>query len=895
MVPQQIGATIFALLVGVVAVPASGADAPALGDPLAAYTGKIRPLLAERCFSCHGGLKQEAGLRLDTVGLMLEGGESGSVITKGDPATSLILERVRDPEPASRMPPEGEGEPLSAEQLAMLSGWIKAGCPAPADEKPEADPRDHWAFQPRVRPAVPAVKNAAWVKNPIDAFLAHRHEEAGIAPQPEAPRHVLVRRLYIDLIGLPPQPEELAAIQADTAPDWYETLVEKLLADPRHGERWGRHWMDVWRYSDWWGLDAQHRSSAKHMWHFRDWIVESLNADTGYDEMVRLMLAADELHPDDPSKLRATGFLARNWALFNRTPWMDETVEHVGKGLLGLTMNCSKCHAHKYDPIQQEDYYRFRAFFEPIETRVDVAAGETDLEKDGIPRVFDGHLDRPTYLFIRGEDTKPDTSKKIEPGVPAVFAFSEIEIKPVALPQTAVEPDRRPWVLDAYIATAKRAVADAEASQAKEPSAVAEQAVAAAKAELAAVEARVEATRASHAAQDAASQAADDPLKVKAVEAAKAAAKAEKDAAVVKARGVVATVSAKLAKAVEAKKDAQAIAAIEKELATARGAVDKAEKEAAAAGATFTPLVGAKWTATRFKDSTKDDPSVPFPATSSGRRTALAYWITDPRNPLTARVATNHVWMRHMGAPLVDTVFEFGRKGNAPVHPELLDWLASELVDHGWSMKHLHRLICTSAAYRMGSSMKGGERAVAADPDNRLLWRREPVRLEAQVVRDAMLALAGTLDPAMGGPPVPEGRQADSHRRSLYFWHSDISRNLFLTTFDDASVAECYRRDQSIVPQQALALSNAAIAHDAAAKVAARIDGAGAATTDDAAFLDHAFGLVLHRPPRAEEKAACLASIEKWRAVEKAAGKADPARVHAVWTLFNHNDFVTLR
>jgi hypothetical protein len=184
---------------------------------------------------------------------------------------------------------------------------------------------------------------------------------------------------------------------------------------------------------------------------------------------------------------------------------------------------------------------------------------------------------------------------------------------------------------------------------------------------------------------------------------------------------------------------------------------------------------------------------------------------------------------------------------------------------------------------------------VAADPDNRLLWRREPVRLEAQVVRDAMLALAGTLDPAMGGPPVPEGRQADSHRRSLYFWHSDISRNLFLTTFDDASVAECYRRDQSIVPQQALALSNAAIAHDAAAKVAARIDGAGAATTDDAAFLDHAFGLVLHRPPRAEEKAACLASIEKWRAVEKAAGKADPARVHAVWTLFNHNDFVTLR
>jgi hypothetical protein len=895
VVPQPLVSMLFALLGTLVAAAASGADAPAVGDPLAAYTGKLRPLLAERCFSCHGGLKQEAGLRLDTVGLMLEGGESGSVITKGDPATSLILERVRDPEPASRMPPEGEGEPLSAEHLAMLSDWIKAGCPAPADEKPEADPRDHWAFQPRVRPAVPAVKNAAWVKNPIDAFLAHRHEEAGIAPQPEAPRHVLVRRLYLDLIGLPPQPEELAAIQADTSPDWYEKLVEKLLADPRHGERWGRHWMDVWRYSDWWGLNAQHRNSAKHMWHFRDWIVESLNADTGYDEMVRLMIAADELHPDDPSKLRATGFLARNWALFNRTPWMDETVEHVGKGLLGLTMNCSKCHAHKYDPIQQEDYYKFRAFFEPIETRVDLVAGESDLEKDGIPRVFDGHLDRPTYLFIRGEDTKPDTSRMIEPGVPEVFAFKEIEIRTVSLPKTAAEPERRPWVLDTHLAAAKRAVADAEARQAQEPSGAAEQAVAAAKAELAAVEARAEATRAAWAAADAPSQAADDPLQVKAADAAKAAAKAEKNAAVVKAWGSVAVVSVKLAKAAEAKQDAKTLAAIEKELATARGAVDKAEKEAVEPAVTFTPLVGAKWTATRFKDSTEDDPSVPFPAASSGRRTALAEWITDPRNPLTARVATNHVWMRHMGTPLVDTVFEFGRKGNAPVHPGLLDWLASELVDNRWSMKHLHRLICTSAAYRMGSSMKGGDRAVAADPDNRLLWRREPVRLEAQVVRDAMLALAGTLDPAMGGPPVPEGMQADSHRRSLYFWHSDISRNLFLTTFDDASVAECYRRDQSIVPQQALALSNAAIAHDAAAKVAARIDGAGAAATDDAAFLDRAFGLVLHRPPRAEEKAACLAAIEKWRAVEKAAGNADPARVHAVWTLFNHNDFVTLR
>jgi hypothetical protein len=889
------------------AIPQLGARAEspaAAGDPAAAqlaiYSEKIRPLLAEQCFSCHGGLKQEAGLRLDTVALMVEGGESGSAIAKGDPDQSLLFERVSDPDPASRMPPEGEGVPLSAEQLALLSDWIKAGCPAPPDEKPEADPRDHWAFQPRVRPEVPAVKNTTWVRNPIDAFLADKHEEAGIAPQPEAPRHVLVRRLYLDLIGLPPQPEELAAIQADTSADWYEKLVEKLLADPRHGERWARNWMDVWRYADWWGLGNEHRNSQKHMWHFRDWIVESLNADTGYDEMVRQMLAADELYPDDPAKLRATGFLGRNWFVWNRTPWLDDTVEHVGKGLLGLTMNCSKCHAHKYDPIQQEDYYKFRAFFEPIETRLDVVAGEGDLDKDGIPRVFDAHLDRPTYLFVRGDDTKPDTSKKIEPGVPEVIAFRKINVQPVSLPRAVFQPERRPGVIDAHMATAARTLADAEAKQAKEPSPANEQAVVAAKAALVAVEKRAEATRAAWAADDAPSQSPEDPLRVAALTAAKAAAKAEKDAAVAAAWATVAGISTKLAKAAAEKKDAASLASVEKELATARGSLDKAMKAAANPGETFTPLVGAKWTVTRFKTSTADDPTVPFPATSTGRRSALASWITDPRNPLTARVAVNHIWMRHIGKPLVATVFEFGRKGNAPTHPELLDWLASELVDgpqggQVWSMKHLHRLICTSAAYRMGSSIAGADAALKADPDNRLLWRREPIRLEAQVVRDGILALAGTLDPTMGGPPVKEADQPASRRRSLYFWHSDISRNVFLTTFDDAAVKECYQRDQSIVPQQALALSNAGLVHDAAATIVEWLQASGS-PADDAAFVERAFKTILHRGPSADEKAACEAALAKWRTAAKpAAGTADPARVLTVWALLNHNDFVTLR
>jgi hypothetical protein len=217
---------------------------------------------------------------------------------------------------------------------------------------------------------------------------------------------------------------ETAAINAMPDSEWYPALVEKLLADPRHGQRWARHWMDVWRYSDWWGLGEQLRNSQKHLWHWRDWIIESLNNDAPYDEMVRLMLAADEIAPEDASKLRATGFLARNWFLFNRNTWMEDTVEHVGKGFLGLTFNCSKCHDHKYDPISQTDFYRLRAVFEPYHVRLDVTAGGADLEKDGIPRAFDADAGAVTYRFVRGEESQPDKSAVISPGVPALFDFA---------------------------------------------------------------------------------------------------------------------------------------------------------------------------------------------------------------------------------------------------------------------------------------------------------------------------------------------------------------------------------------------------------------------------------------------------------------------------------------
>jgi hypothetical protein len=908
------------------------------------YLRDVKPLLQERCYACHGGLKQKKALRLDTVAAMLKGGSDGPVIQRSEPGQSLLIKRITAASLEERMPPEHEGEPFTAAQVKLLSDWIAAGAPAPADEKGELDPKDHWAFRECARPPVPAAANPSWLKNPIDAFIAQQHALHGLMPQAEAPREVLLRRLYLDLIGVPPTADETAAAIQNRSNLWYEETAQRLLDDPRHGERWARHWMDIWRYSDWWGLGDQLRNSQKHIWHWRDWIIESLNADTPYDEMVRLMLAADELHPNDLDKLRATGFLARNWFLFNRNQWLEETVEHVSKGFLGLTINCAKCHDHKYDPIRQADFYQMRAFFEPYHARLDVVPGEADLAKDGIPRVFDGQLDAPTYLFIRGQESQPDKSVAITPGVPALLGFKDLNIQPVPLPVEAFKPERRTWVLEAYLTAARRKLeaaaetvsnhkqtlaaalrqeanllvpedsekapattrASASPSLTRDQSTMAvevargalhvsESASAFAQAELVSMERRAEAMRASWARADGNK---DDPALASAERAkTAAAAKAERDVSTAKARLTLAEAERRLLKAPEGKKDS-----VQKEIKEAREALEKAIKTNEAPikpEDRYTQLAGAQWTPTRFLNSTADDPAVKFAPQSSGRRKALSDWITDRRHPLTARVAANHIWMRHFGTPLVSTIFDFGRKGATPTHPELLDWLAAELMESGWSMKHLHRLIVTSSAYRMSSSLAGAGANAAKDPENLYLWRRNPIRLEAEAVRDSILSLAGTLDPVIGGPPVAPATQDDSKRRSLYFFHSNNDRNLFLTTFDEAGVKECYRRDQSIVPQQAMALTNSRFVLDSASRIAARLSRSGEpeqSRPDDVAFIRRAFSAVLGIAASDAEVTACRKALDNWRRQKpQSAGHPDAARAHLVWALINHNDFVTLR
>jgi hypothetical protein len=485
-----------------------------------------------------------------------------------------------------------------------------------------------------------------------------------------------------------------------------------------------------------------------------------------------------------------------------------------------------------------------RAFFEPYHVRLDVVPGEPDLTRDGIPRVYDRMLETPTYRFVRGQENNPDESSVI---VPAFLAFDELKIKPVSLPTEAWQPERRPWVIDAHRAAARQGIDTAEAAvaEAQEKLAAAETAnnsqasgadsqteltvakagAAVAKCELVSIERRFEAMRAAWAVADGPSDDRHAALVQLERQQTASAVAAERQVLVAKARHGVAVAQQSRLRAEPDKLDIA-----EEELKTARKSLDKAIATATAEikpPDEYSPLAGAKWTPTRFLFSARDDPSVEFAPYSTGRRTALANWITDRRNPLTARVAVNHIWMRHMGAALVPTVFDFGLNGTAPTHPALLDWLASELMDSGWSMKHLHQLIVNSAAYRMTSSVAGGEDNKAKDPDNRHWWRRVPIRLESQTMRDSLLAHAGTLDPAMGGPPVLPAQQDESTRRSLYFFHSNNDRNLFLTTFDETLVKDCYRREQSIVPQQALALTNSKLILDASARIAERLSAEG--------------------------------------------------------------------
>jgi hypothetical protein len=855
------------------------------------FVRDIQPILRDHCYGCHGAEKKRGALRLDSREWVLRGGVSGKILIPGQAKASPLYLLLVDPDADSRMPQKAD--PLPKAITDRLRAWIDQGAPWPDAVAGEVAVERHWAYVKPVEPRLPAVKNAAWSRHPIDAVLAAEHEARGLRPRPEAPREVLLRRAFLDLIGLPPTPEEAREFLEDRSPDAWTRLVDRLLADPRYGERWGRHWMDVWRYSDWAGFKEEVRESRPHIWRWRDWIIDSLNADKGYDRMVVEMLAGDELAPDDPDTLRATGFLARNWLKSSRDTWLMTTVEHTSKAFLATTINCARCHNHFFDPISQKEYYQFRAFFEPHQIRTDNVPGVADAAKDGVPRAYDADPAAQTWLYVRGDEKNPDRTHPIVPAAPRVMGGASLKIEPVALPLSAIVPEKREFVVRDLRAAAAQAASDARAAlERKALEAGGADAAAARKAldelPLATLEASVaEARRAALDAvleverlDDAGSKASPERAA-----AARAAAAAQRAQAVAEAkRGLVA---ARLAVArAAAGKDAEP----RKKAADAEKSLAEAEKKAQEVTEAFTPR----------KTET-------YPSTSSGRRLALARWIASTENPLAARVAVNHVWARHFGRPIVPSVFDFGHHGRPPVNPALLDLLAVRLVKDGWSLKALHRWIMASEAYRMDSSPDAED--LAKDPENLRLWRWNAHRLEAEAVRDSLLHVAGTLDLRRGGPDLDAAQGLTVPRRSLYFRHAAEKMMPFLEMFDAASVVECYERTESIVPQQALALSNSGLSQEVARRVAASL---APVAGDPAAFVDAAYRRVLGRAPSPAEAGECSAFLDRQARLlsepkalaafpgsgSSVAPSADPAqraREDLVHVLLNHHDFVTVR
>ncbi len=900
------------------------------------YARDIQPLLAEKCAACHGALRQEAGLRLDHGQLLRQGGDSGSVIAEQSPSQSELLLRVSSDDASLRMPPEGQGEPLDVEQIALLSAWLMQGAPSPENELIPAPPEAHWAWQVPVQAKLPDVDDPDWSLHPIDRFIMAKLAENGLQPVPLADPQTRLRRLYFDAVGLPPTLEEQRAFLNDLSTDDSSTAVwsqwvDRLLRNPAHGERWARHWMDVWRYSDWDGYKQELRSSQRHIWRWRDWIVQSLNADKGYDRMLVEMLAGDEIAPLDSDVLRATGFLARNYHKSNRDIWLDATVEHTAKAFLGLTVACARCHDHKYDPLSQQEYYAFRAIFEPHQVRTERLAGQADLLKDGLARTFDATLDAPTYVYLAGNEKTPDREHPIPPAVPQVIPVP-FEVTPVDLPPQAIFPALAQFIRDEDFATAEKKVAESQkslVSLAPEANALdhilAEQKVVTLQAEFASLRARWSADVARYGAQsDSESQQSIDSLSTAAVS-------AEHQAKIEKAKLTTYEKELALAKALtdspasSQSKSAKTDDSREQTIAAAHKALEEAR--AALVASNVPPTDAARYTSV----------GTAYPTSSTGRRSALARSIADRRNPLTARVAVNHLWLHYFGQPLVENMSDFGLRSPQPAQHALLDWLAVELMEHDWSLKHVQRLILTSLVYQLSSQAtdKVLVNNQQTDPDNRLLWRGTVRRLDAEAVRDSLLCVGGTLDRTQGGPEIDFELGETTPRRSLYFRHAYEKQMTMLVLFDAAGPQECYRRSESIIPQQALALSNSPLSIDQARLLAHKLwEDAGeqlccdalenGTTTGDPnhrapaerrqiTLIELAFQTLLCRECTPEELHTCQAFLSKQTQLLSDASKLhklpgeqtgqtqaaiDPAaraRENLIHTLLNHNDFVSLR
>ncbi len=760
IVPAALGVAVTARRTGVVREPAAAAKASTLGADAAFFESKIRPVLAESCLKCHGGKKVRGGLRIDSRAALLKGGDRGPAIVPGDPDGSLLIQAIRYSHERVKMPP---GKPLPDSVAADLAAWVRDGAAWPdgvALSSDAVDPR--WAFEPirKVEPPDPIATGLPRPypsANPVDQFIRAKLQAHGLRPAEPADRRTLIRRVTYDLIGLPPTPDEIEAFLNDDLPDAYEKVVDRLLASPHYGERWGRHWLDVARYADTGGFEADHLYPSA--WRYRDYVIRSLNSDKPFDRFVQEQVAGDELRPDDPDAAVATGLYCVGPALEESAlmdgqldnEWLTDAADTTGAAFLGLTLGCARCHDHKYDPLTQKDYYAMQAVF---------AASDRP------------YPDKVRLLRIKGLNGLLSDAP-----VP-----KELEQDPRCTVQTE---DKVGFHLF-------------------------------------------------HRAQ---------PLEVHLLR---------------------------------------------------RGELNKP-------GDVMRPAVPAVL-------RSGDHPADLSDAPAAGRRAALARWLTASDNSLTARVLVNRVWGWHFGQALVRTPSDFGAQGEAPTHPELLDWLARDFTDHGWSLKRLHKQILLSQTYRMASVAEGS--AAGADPEDQLLGRFPRRRLDGESIRDAMLACAGTLNAKMYGPavvPPLSGEEltglfdaaakwpvtmdpAEHTRRSIYLLVRRTFTYPMFAAFDPPEVmTSCPRRQETIVPTQALTLLNSPVAREQAAAFAGRLlqeCGDDPEKTTARAWLV-AFG----RPIRPAETERVLRFLR-----ERTADLDDPkaALAELCLTLFNTNEFLTI-
>ncbi len=883
------------------------------------FARDIQPIFAKSCVSCHGAEKRKADYRLDSPAAALKGGETyAPAIKPGDSAGSPLIHLVAGLVPDSLMP--AKGDPLTAEQIGLLRGWIDQGAQWSKETREEIDPiKSHWSFQPVKRPAVPApAHRKSPSPNPVDAFLAAKLAESKLTPSREADRVTLIRRLYFVMLGMPPTPEEVAAFVADKKPQAFERLVDKVLDDTRYGERWGRHWLDVIRFAESNGFETNRE--RPNGWRFRDYVIAAFNHDKPYNQFVREQIAGDALGVDV-----ATGFLVGGpvdivgspdivLTSQQRADEIDDMVGTTGTAFLGLTIGCARCHSHKFDPISHREYYSMAAVFSGVKhgeraLPLPKERKEETVKLDARIKELETQLARFMAKPVTASVATNHTAKVLRPAVNAVRneeVLAPVEAKFVRFTiaaATGAEPcidELEVWAGESNVAlatngakaTASGSIAGYEIHKLEHlndgrtgnsRSWIANESgrgwvqLEFAKAERIerivwgrdrdgqfkdrlATTYRIEAALATNDWKLVASSADREPFK----------SKTEKPAG-----PLYRFDDTPLAEAEQGK---QWLAELEK---TRKQRAELAKSPMVYAGNFSQP--GSTYRLHRGDPMQKRETVPPGtlavfnPLTlatntpEQQRRLQLADWIASPENPLTPRVIVNRIWQHHFGFGLVTTPNDFGKNGVKPTHAELLDWMASELVANGWSLKKLQRQILTSATWRQSSAPR--DEALKVDAGSRLLWRFPPRRLEAEGIRDSILAVSGNLDRTAGGPsfflhdvdrenvyhyhPKEKFGPAET-RRMVYAFKVRMEQDGIFGSFDcpDGSLV-MPKRSVSTTPLQALNLFNSRFVLDQSETFAARLRKEAGA--DEGAQVQRAWQLAFNRPPNRTETREAVA------------------------------------